>query len=848
MANQSINQRADDLRKEINYHNHRYHVLDDPVTSDVHFDELIRELTALEEQHPELVTPDSPTQRVGAAPAEGFTEVEHPVPLLSLGNAFNMDEFRAWHSRALDLLDGAAFDMVCELKIDGLAVALIYEDGRLVRGATRGDGIRGEDVTSNLRTIRSIPLLVTAVTGDWLPRRFEVRGEVYLPRSAFNRLNEERIDQGEPPYANPRNTAAGSLRQLDPQMTASRPLDIFVYSLGYAEGAEMPGTHWETMEMLKELGFKTNPANTRCHTIEEVEAYYNRWLEDKEKLDYGADGVVVKIDPLPYQQHLGVVGREPRWAIAYKFPAIQQITRLLRIEINVGRTGSLNPFAVLEPVNVGGATVQMATLHNEDDIRRKDIREGDWVIVERAGDVIPRVVGPVVARRTGEEKEFRMPEVCPACGQAVVQPLDEARTYCVNAACPAQFERLLMHFVGRGAMDIEGMGEKLALALIEAGIVHDIGDVYSIEQEQLISLERMAEKSATNIMGSIQASKRRPLANVLVALGIRHVGYETAEALVRRFGSMDRIIQSSEEELAAVPGVGPIIAQSIKAHFSQDANRHIVQKLSEADVRLEEEVEPYVERPQPLSGMQIVVTGRLASMSRSEAEGRIKELGGSAGSRVGKKTRYLVAGEEAGSKLAQARELGTEILDESQFIKLLEEEALGPPFVEGDPVRTDGTPSEGGQDEEAFSNLLTLLDVEPLLAAPQHLGSEIIDYKKGAEEVNPSQVVNMDSWYGLVVTATGSGAAMTFGVIDFVSVSVAKEHYGLVMEGMTSMTTPIGDASAEIEVNAQGIGSMLVFIYGGKVVSLHTTQAAEYEPLISLEGLKDMADLVKSRL
>jgi len=411
MTNQSMNQRADDLRKEINYHNHRYHVLDDPITSDAYFDELIQELTALEEQHPELVTPDSPTQRVGAAPAEGFTEVEHPIPLLSLGNAFNMDEFRTWHSRALDLLDGAAFDMVCELKIDGLAVALTYEDGRLVRGATRGDGIRGEDVTSNLRTIRSIPLVVTAVTGEWLPRRFEVRGEVYLPRSAFNRLNEERIAQGEPPYANPRNTAAGSLRQLDPQMTASRPLDIFVYSLGYAEGAEMPGTHWKTMEMLKELGFKTNPANTQCHTIEEVEAYYNRWLEDKERLDYGADGVVVKIDPLPYQQHLGVVGREPRWAIAYKFPAIQQITRLLRIEINVGRTGSLNPFAVLEPVTVGGATVQMATLHNEDDIRRKDIREGDWVIVERAGDVIPRVVGPVVARRTGEEKEFRMPEV-----------------------------------------------------------------------------------------------------------------------------------------------------------------------------------------------------------------------------------------------------------------------------------------------------------------------------------------------------------------------------------------------------------------------------------------------------
>ena len=677
MADKSTIQRADGLRAEINSHNHRYHVLDDPVVSDAQFDDLMRELTALEEEHPELVTPDSPTQRVGASPVEGFAEVEHPVPLLSLGNAFNMEELRAWHRRAEELLDGATFDMVCELKIDGLAVALTYEDGLLVRGATRGDGVRGEDVTSNLRTVRSIPLSVTAVAGDGLPSRFEVRGEVYLPRSAFDRLNDERVARGEAPYANPRNTAAGSLRQIDPQMTASRPLDIFVYALGYAEGGAMPGTHWETMELLKALGFKTNPANARCQTIEEVEAYYNRWLEGKDGLDYGADGVVVKVDPLPFQQHLGVVGREPRWAIAYKFPATQQITRLLEIRINVGRTGSLNPFAVLEPVKVGGATVQMATLHNEDDIRRKDIRVGDWVTVERAGEVIPRVVGPVVARRTGEEKEFRMPERCPVCDQPVVRPPDEARTYCVNAACPAQFARLLMHFVGRGAMDIEGMGEKLALSLIEAGIVHDIGDVYSIEQEQLISLERMAEKSAANVMSSIQASKRRPLANVLVALGIRHVGYETAEALVRRFGSLDRVIQASEDELAVVPGVGPVIAQGIKAHFSQDANRRVIQKLSDAGVRLEEEVPGYVDRPQPLSGMQIVVTGRLASMSRSEAEGRIKELGGSAGSSVGKKTRYLVAGEEPGSKLTQARELGTEILDESQFIKLLEEEASG---------------------------------------------------------------------------------------------------------------------------------------------------------------------------
>ena len=670
MADPATTRRIEELRREINDHNYRYHVLDSPVASDAQYDALMVELKELEERYPDLVTSDSPTQRVGAPPAEGFATVEHPVPLLSLANAFDGPHLAAWHKRVQNLLEGASFDLVCELKIDGLAIALTYEEGRLVRGATRGDGLQGEDVTLNLRTIRSIPL---ALLGDRHPRRFEVRGEIYLPRAAFERLNEERVAQGEPPYANPRNTAAGSLRQLDPSATASRPLDLFVYGIGYAEDGDLPDNHWDTLQRLKEMGFKVNPEIARCRTLEEVEEYYNRWVESKETLLYGVDGVVVKVNLFSYQRHLGDVGREPRWAIAYKFPAVQQVTRLKRIGVNVGRTGSLNPYAELEPVNIGGATVKMATLHNEDDIRRKDIREGDWVVVERAGEVIPQVVAPVVDRRTGEEREFVMPTTCPVCGGKVVRPEGEAASYCTNTACPAQFARLLMHFVGRGAMDIEGMGAKLALVLIDAGLVHDVGDVYSITKERLLALERMADKSADNVLESIERSKSRPLANILAALGIRHVGYDTAELLVRRFGSMDRLIQATEEELAAIPGVGPKIAQSIAAHFQQTENRAVIDKLRTADVRLESEAMPVVEAGAlPLAGKRLVITGRLASMSRSQAEGRVKDLGGSVSGSVSRKTDYLVAGEEPGSKLEQAAELGTRTLNEEEFLRLLE--------------------------------------------------------------------------------------------------------------------------------------------------------------------------------
>ena len=669
MASPDTKTRIQKLREEINRHNYLYHVLDQPEISDTEYDQLMRELLSLEEAHPELVTPDSPTQRVGAAPAEGFVEVEHPVPLLSLSNAFDEDELLAWYSRASNLLEGVTFDMVCELKIDGAAVALTYENGSLLRGATRGNGSQGEDVTLNLRTIRSIPLSVPKDA----PKRFEVRGEIYIPKSAFQRLNEERIAEGQPPYANPRNTAAGSLRQLDPRMTSQRPLDIFIYALGYAEGP-MPDNHWEVMAYLKSLGFKINLNNSFCRSLEEAQDYYKVWLEKHEDLDYGTDGVVVKINRFELQDHLGHVGREPRWAVAYKFPATQVVTRLLDIGINVGRTGSLNPYAILEPVDVGGATVKMATLHNEDDIHRKDIRIGDWVVVERAGEVIPRVVAPVVSRRTGQEKIFEMPKVCPVCGSPVVRPEGEAMARCTNLTCPAQSARLLMHFVSKRGMDIEGLGEKLILILIEAGLVKDVADVYYLKKDDLLKLERMAEKSASNILDAVEKSKVRPLARLLAALGIPHVGSEMAEVLARRFHSIDVLAKATSDDLVAIPTLGPKIAESVVAYFSDDANLDVIRKLGEAGVRLVEEV-PLQEGSVALAGLKFVVTGRLSGFSRSQAEARIKELGGSVGSSISSKTDYVVVGEEPGSKLADAQRLGTKTLNEEEFIALLNQSA-----------------------------------------------------------------------------------------------------------------------------------------------------------------------------
>ena len=663
-------ERIAELRRQINYQNHRYHVLADPEIGDDQYDLLFRELEALESEHPGLVTPDSPTQRVGAVPSESFATAEHRLPLLSLGNVFDLEGLRAWHSRATRLLDDGSFDMVCELKIDGLAVAVTYEDGRLRTGATRGDGLKGEDVTQNLRAIRSLPL---AVQRDLAPGRFEVRGEVYMPRSGFQRMNQERAERGLPLFANPRNAAAGALRQLDPRVSASRPLDIFIYALGWADGP-MPQDHWSALQLLKALGFKTNPNNRLCQTLEEVQDYYRSWHENRERLDYGADGVVVKINPFELQQRLGDVGREPRWAIAYKFPATQAVTRLLDIGINVGRTGSLNPFAILEPVDLGGVRVKLATLHNEDDIRRKDIRIGDWVTVERAGEVIPQVVGPVVSRRTGRERAFSMPERCPVCDTPVVRAPDEAMHYCVNASCPAHFYELLKHFVGRGMMDIDGMGESLTAALIDAVLVKDVADIYSLKSEQLMALERMGDKSSENVIAAIEASKGRPLDRLIFALGIRHVGWETARLLAQAFPNMDALTNASLEELTAVPSIGPKIAESIVAYFQEEKNRQGISKLKAAGVDPQQELREAA-GPGPLAGLSFVLTGGLESMTREQAEAGIRALGGSVSGSVSKKTSYVVLGADPGSKLQKAIKLGTRQLGEAELLEMLAEAA-----------------------------------------------------------------------------------------------------------------------------------------------------------------------------
>jgi len=684
-----VKKRIEQLRAEINHHNYRYYVLDSPEISDAEYDELMRELKQLEEQCPQFLTPDSPTQRVGAAPVEAFGVIEHPRPLLSLGNAFSKDELLAWYTRISKLVTEAQFNFIVEHKIDGLAVALTYANGQLTAGATRGDGFRGEDITQNLRTIRSIPLSVPKDA----PPRFEARGEVFLPRAGFHKLNQERAAEGLPLFANPRNAAAGSVRQLDPRITAKRPLDIYIYMLGYAEGKATPSTHWETMEYLKSLGFKVNPNNRLLTSIEEVEEYYNSWVEKRESLQYEADGVVVKVNQFDLQDRLGNIGHEPRWAIAYKFPAIQGTTLLKEIKISVGRTGTLNPYAILEPVSVGGVTIKQAALHNEDDIRRKDIREGDTVIIQRAGEVIPEVVGPIESKRSGQEKEFSLIEktweiywrkrglkkerkspdyaICPECESKVFKPADEVMYYCPNTACPAQRQQSLEHFVSRGAMDIRGIGESLSATLFEKGLVKNVADLYYLKdkKEQLLSLEKMAEKSVSNMLNAIEKSKDTPLARLIFALGIKHVGAEMAEVLASKFESIDKLAKASREELMDIDTIGPKIAESIIAFFRQEENRNIIKRLKKAGVKLEEAAVKLKELP--LTGMEFVITGTLEAFSRQEAEARVKALGGATGSSITQKTTYLVVGTDPGSKLAKAQSLGIKQLNEEEFLNLL---------------------------------------------------------------------------------------------------------------------------------------------------------------------------------
>ena len=667
-ADYEVKTDADSLRAEIRRHEYLYHEMDSPEISDAEFDRLMRELRALEAENPDLADEDSPTRRVGGAPSAGFAEATHRRAMLSLGNAFDDDELTAWRARTLDLLETDSFEMACELKYDGLAVALTYERGRFVRGATRGDGVVGEDVTANLKTIAAIP---RALSGEGVPDVLEVRGEVYFPKSKFAAFNAERRAKGLPTYVNPRNTAAGSLRQLDWRMTAERPLDIFVYSLGYSEGGAVPDTQWETLAFLKRLGFSVNPNNRLFGETSEVLDWYKYWVERASELDYDCDGLVVKVNRLDYQRHLGEVGREPRWAIAYKFPAEQAETTLIDVRFNVGRTGSINPYAALAPVFVGGATVRQATLHNEDYIAERGLRKGDRVIVERAGEVIPQVVRALADKRGCSDEQVHMPRVCPSCKGAVRRREGEAMSYCENASCPAQLVRRVEHFVSRGAMDIEGLGVKQGRALIDAGLLTDVADIYALKDRrgELVAMERMAEKSVSNLLAAVERSKSRPLASVIVALGIDLVGAEASALLARHFGSMDAIRAASEDDLTALNGVGPKIARAVSAHFAQPSNGAVADKLAAAGVNMtaESRAEP---TGTPLEGKRFVVTGRLANYSRSAIQGRIKELGGAVSGSLSGKTDYLVAGDGGGSKLAQAEKLGVEIISEERFEEL----------------------------------------------------------------------------------------------------------------------------------------------------------------------------------
>ena len=664
-SNEDLFRRAEQLRQTLNYHSRRYYVLDSPEISDQEYDRLFAQLKALEEEHPELRTPDSPTQRVGAEPVAAFGVVEHVLPLLSLGNAFDDEDLASWWRRTSGLLNTDDFAVVCEPKMDGLAVAVIYEGGFLTTGATRGDGYRGEDITLNLKTVRSIPLSLP----EGAPPRFEVRGEVYLPREGFRKLNERRSTEGQPLFANPRNAAAGSLRQLDSSITATRPLDMLVYALGWVEGAGAPETHWEAMQWLASMGFKTNPLSVRAGSLSEAQDVYARWKDERSDWPYDADGMVIKVDSLASQAQLGNVGREPRWAIAYKFPAVQGTTKLLEIRVNVGRTGSLNPYAIMAPVRVGGVTITQAALHNEDDIHRKDIRIGDTVTIQRAGEVIPEIVGPVESLRTGDEQVFHMPKACPVCGAEVVRVDGESVHRCTNTACPAQALEKIKHFVSKGAMDIDGVGDKLSQALFESGLVHDIADLYALKKDALLTLERMGDTSADNVMASIESSKERELARVVFGLGITHVGQEYAQLLADTYGSIDAVSVATAEELEQIPSIGPKIAESIVAYFRQPANRSIVERLREAGVRLEGES---VKRSAtgPLDGLSFVFTGRLQTMTRPEAEALVVSLGGRAAQDVSKKVSYVVVGEEAGSKAERARKLGIPIVDEPTFQRM----------------------------------------------------------------------------------------------------------------------------------------------------------------------------------
>jgi len=656
------------LREKIRRHEYLYYVADDPEISDAAFDRLMVELQKLEAEHPELATPDSPSQRVGGAPREGFQEVRHKIPMVSLDNAFSFEALADFDRRVRELTGREKIDYVAEHKFDGLSLSLLYEKGTLVRGVTRGDGTTGEDVTPNVRTIRSIPLVIepaqlkkAGLRGD-----FEVRGEAIMTRKAFQELNEQQSEQGGKIFANPRNAAAGGVRVLDPKITAARKLDFFAYYV-LVDGREAKKRLSEVLETLSVLRFKASDDWKLCRSLEEVERYINSWESKREKLAYEIDGIVVKVDEVSLQNELGFTAKAPRWAVAYKYPAHQETTVVRDIKVQVGRTGVLTPVAVLEPVQVGGVTVSSSTLHNLDEIERLGLHVGDTVLLERAGEVIPHVLK--VVKHGKEEKRFRMPEKCPECGTRIHKDEEEVAYRCVNVSCPARRKESLLHFASRHAMNIDGLGDKIVDQLVDKGIVKDFADLYSLKLEKVAELERMAEKSAQNLLDEIAASKKNSLARLIYALGIRFVGERTAQLLAAHFGSMDKLADASEEELTGVTEVGPKVAEGILEFFSESANRKLIEHLRAAGVNMKEE--RAAPKSSKFAGMTFVFTGTLANRSREEAEALVAAHGGKAGSSVSKKTNYVVVGADPGSKFDKAKSLGVEILSEAQFEKLL---------------------------------------------------------------------------------------------------------------------------------------------------------------------------------
>ncbi len=660
----AVKRRAEELRREIERHNYNYYVLDSPTISDARFDSLMRELESLERRYPELVSPDSPTMRVGGAPREGFVTVPHLAPMLSLGNAFDEEDLRDFDRRVRQGTGGAGVEYVAELKIDGLAVSLVYEDGLLARAATRGDGDSGEDITPNMRTVRAVPLKLREPV-----RLLEVRGEVYMPKDAFARLNQAREESGEPLFANPRNAAAGSLRQLDPAVTASRQLSIFVYAVGAVEGAEFK-THHSVLEYLKDQGFRVNPHYRLFNDIEGVTEYCREWQHTRFDLPYATDGVVVKVNDLGQQALLGATMKSPRWAIAYKYPPEQARTVIRDIILRVGRTGVLTPTAVLRPVRLAGTTVTKATLHNEDIIRERDIRIGDTVLVHKAGDVIPEVLEVIKEERKGSEQPFSMPAECPECRSEVVRPEGEAAVRCVNPRCPARFREGLIHFVSRNAMDIAGLGPAVIGQLVSAGLVKDAADLYGLKKEDLIPLERMGEKSARNLLEALEKSKQNPLNRVIYALGIRHVGERAAKLLADRFRDMESIMNAGFEDLVGVQEIGPRIAESVIEYFSGPANRDLVRRLAQKGLKMRVEEDGAREGPRPLEGKTVVLTGALKKYTRQEAQELVERLGGRVSSGVSRKTDLVVAGEDPGSKYEKALKLGVRVIGEEEFLGL----------------------------------------------------------------------------------------------------------------------------------------------------------------------------------